>query len=229
MNLEFEKIWDERISERLKRGELNIEMDIGSAIRTELENKGLIGQQNPLWRCYQDLMLLRDPCKERYDLILMKYNSEDNPKSHYPAIVAEFKLWNTNIKYFDNDLKKVQKLLKEDYPLRDTHTKEGYSNRPYAYHLMYIMDIRLRQTKNNWKEKLEMIENSPKYLVKIHIYNPEDANKIIDKKTKLSQWCRYDGNTDKMVWIPTEKRPLNHRELWQIRVSRIISEKGSYL
>lgn len=109
MNREFEIIWDCAIAERLGRGDLNVEMDIHGVLRAELEKRGLIGPDNRFWRCCHDIMLLSAPHQNRYDVVLMKPDQPERPEAHYPAVVAELKIW-ARMEGLLQDLTKIESL-----------------------------------------------------------------------------------------------------------------------
>jgi hypothetical protein len=214
MNSKIINIWDNEIGSHLVAGDINIEMDIQTIFRSKLEKQKLIAPSNPTWRCYHDLMLLKVPNRLRYDMVLLKYENKDKPENHFPAIVVEFKLWNSKTNVFDNDLDKLKMLFGEKYPHAPTNN-QGYCKKPYAYHLMYILDLRDNQIKLDWDKNLKKFKKNPRFEVNEKDWLSEEANKIIMGKTKLSQWGRYQGNKKKDIdWLNKKNRTLR-----QLRVS----------
>ena len=214
MNSRFIKIWDNEIGKHLAAGDINIEMDIQAIFRSQLEKQKLIAPSNPTWRCYHDLMLLKVPASLRYDMVLLKYENLNKPEKHFPAIVAEFKLWNSAIDVFDKDLNKLRMLFGEKFPY-DPQNNQGYYKKPYAYHLMSILDLRNNQAKSDWDVKMKSFKKNPRYEVNEKDWPSDEANKILIKKTKLCQWGRYQGSKNSDIdWLNKKDRTLR-----QLRVS----------
>jgi len=215
MNREFEIIWDCAVAERLQRGDLNVEMDLQGIFRAELEKKGLIGPDNPFWRCYHDLMLLVAPHKVRYDIVLMKYEQPTQPELHIPSVVGELKIWN-DLQAFQADLEKIEKLYGELYP---------FPSRPYAAHVLCIVDVvptsyNPHNKPEAWEDRLRELSGEG-YHVVVRKWYHKLANQLLLAKTKLCQWGRYGGDTDRMDWVPAEGRSFERRQLWQVRVTRL--------
>lgn len=158
MNGEFIDIWDNAIKKRLENKEISSEMDLQAIFHSELEERKLIGGESPLWRCYHDLVLFYKDHKEvdkkkkqkKFDITLMKYEIEKDPKKYYPAIVAEFKVWKTKNSDFKDDVEKLKTLFK------DIKVGKYCIAKPYALHLMCII-IRYNNKREEWIQKAKEI------------------------------------------------------------------------
>ena len=222
MNEIVEEIWDVKIKERLKQGDINVEMDIQTIFRSELESKlktemGIekFTWEGTGWRCYHDLLLLKsgENKSERYDMVLMKYEDEETLENHYPAIVVEFKCWNSATKVFDIDYYKLQELI--------SGNRCPYDKRPFAVHLMYVIDVKNDKFTEEWENKVFRKLDKSFELKTEHF----GAESILNLKTKLAQWGRYKGDVLEMPWYCTSevrgrKRRFENRKIYMIRVSK---------
>jgi len=225
----FEQIWDVAIRERLEKGDLHIEADLQAVFRCELETSGLVQPkaEEPPYRYYHNLMLLKANKQQRYDLVIMKYPSPGKPRQHYPAIVAEFKMWGHHVKLMD-DVKKLQKLWGEQYPM----APDGFLERPDAAYAMGIFLLKCRKSVLKLESDLREFEKECKaerpclsHSFDRVIVPGAQANQILKLTTELAQFNRYEKKQEKMDWVHWNDNDRDDwpMQLWLVRV-RISSQ-----